>query len=374
MKKFPWSIVVLLGLLLGCSSDTEPVETGGDTTNDRFSFTVIGEDNENLYQFDFDSEITDRTPVNLSTELNIDGVFLTLRQVDEVLSFFSFSRGNFSFALKNLNSEAVTLFPDFYTNTPERSIVWGTNSLETIHFGFYAPSGSSNLALRSIDIPSFEGDDLALEFNVTNLYQPLLVNDKLFITYRTAGGQFKVATYDIATKNLIGTLDFADFSPSLFIDDSQNLAVIKSNVGTEAQLELYDFDSLELLDSRPLGFTQFFDPGELDAELIDGKLYYSAAYAQPSPVTFGPAIFDTETGTNDLLGFIDSYSSVQTNLQTNLTLTAQGYSAAQNLFFIGFVDSNSATFDAGGVMVIAADGTLLDTIEVPFAPIYFVKD
>lgn len=364
-------LAVMATCIIGCSTDQAIVE---EQTNQSVRFTVIGEDAEGLFEFRHNSELGTTDLIDLSAELDINGVFLTLRQVENIISYYSFSGGNFSIALKDIENGDVRIFSDFYANSTERSVVWGTNSKETVHFGFYNPSGSTNVGLRNIDIPGFEGADLQIGFDVQNLYQPLYHDKKLFITYKDVNNQYKVQVYSLSTKALMATLNFADFSPSLFVNDEENLTVLKSHLGSETQLEIYDFNSLELIESKPLNLRRFFTPGELNVNLIKGKLYYTVEYAQPSIITFGPAIYDIILDEEKRIDLISIFNEVQEETQKNLSLTVQGYSKINKQFYIGYVVTNNFESNEGGVLVISESGELIENISVPFAPIYFVKD
>jgi len=356
--------------IIGCSKDESFAEEPVIQTVD---FTVIGQNEESLFEYSYETGSAPMNVIDLSSELSIEGTFLTLRQVENTMSYYSFSGGDFSLAFKDMNTGKVDLFPNFFTNSIEKSIVWGTNSKETIHLGFYNPSGSTNVGLRNIDIPSFEGTDLQIDFNVENLYQPLYHDKKLFITYKDVSNQYKVQVYNLDTRNFLASLNFGEFSPSLLINEEKNLAVIKSRLGNDAQLEIYDFDTLSLIESTPIELERFFSPGELDADLVEGKLYYSFQYAQPSTVNFGPAIYNIDKKEEERIDMRSILAEEQDAAQKQFVLTVQGYSKLKKQFYVGYISDDEQSND-GGVLVISEAGELIENVTVPFAPIYFLKD
>ncbi len=370
MKLKVFFLLVTIILMIGCSKDENFVE---EPVSESVNFTVIGQNAENLFEYRYDSGSTPLDVVNLSSELGIEGNFLTLRQVENTMSYYSFSGGDFSLAFKDMNTGKVDLFPRFFTNSIENSIVWGTNSKETVHLGFYNPSGSTNVGLKNIDIPSFESTDLQIDFNVENLYQPLYYDRKLFITYKDVSGQYKVQVYNLDTKNFLASLNFGEFSPSLLINEEKNLAVIKSRLGIDTQLEIYDFDTLSLLESTPIQLERFFSPGELDVDLVEGKLYYSFQYAQPSTVNFGPAIYDIDRNEEERIDMRSILEQAEAVAQKQFILTVQGYSKVEKQFYVGYI-SDDGQLNDGGVLVISEGGELIENVSVPFAPIYFLKD
>lgn len=361
---------LFLILLLGCAKDVIPVEEEISLP----IFTVIGEDLDFVYEYHYNGLIDSGEVKNLSNELGVYSDYLTLRQLQTTLFFYSFSSGSFSLARKNLVSGNSETFQNFYTNTGQRSISWGINSENTVFFGFYAPVGSTNLGVLSVDLSGIQVRDLILENNILNLYQPLYSNGKLFITYKDSLSNYKITVFNTNSKQVIKTLEFEKAAPSILLDDFGDLAVIKPVMGLEALLEIYDFNTLEIKEQVTLTLNQTFGAGPLSAILNTDKLYYSYTYSQPFSLATGPAILDLNTNSNTVLDLVSLFAQVESELGSPIVLVSQGYSKFQNVFFVGYGVLNNGDNVEGGVLIISESGELLKNIAIPFAPTYFVKD
>lgn len=365
-------LTAFIGLcLISCSSDDDFIE---EPNVESFSFTAIGQDSESLLEFTYNSETEQSQLVNLTSQLEINGFFLTLRQVERTMSYYSFFNGSFSLALKDMDTGAIDLLPEITINSIDKSIAWGTNSKETVHFGFFSPSGSTSIGVRNINITNSETNDLQIAFDAINFFEPLYHDQKLFISYRDLNEQNKVQVYSLESQNFIRTLDFGNYSPSLLIDDEGNLAVIKSRLGIDTELEIYNFDSLNLIETTAININSVFRAGAINAALVDNKLYYEAQFTQPSPITFGPAVFDIIDDEDNRVDLVSIINQVQSDMQNNVSITVQGYSEINNQFYVGYVVSNTDEMDEGGVLVISEEGQLIENINVPFSPIYFLRD
>ncbi|MEM8999087.1 MAG: hypothetical protein AAGB24_02400 [Bacteroidota bacterium] len=376
VKLRQWILCLLGWLTVACTSDdgTAPIDDQNTTPD----FRVIGEDFDTVYQYNYEGEAEVGELVNLSDALNIDPNYLTLRQIDGLISFFSLSfvDGMFSLAQKNLETTNTMVYEDFYANTSSRSIVWGTNDGANVFFGYYGPFGSTNLSLHDIDLSDLSGQDLLLEFGIQDLYEPLYFNEKLFITYKDGGSKYKVVVYDTQTQLIVWTLDFGDFTPSIFIDDGGNLSVLKKRAGEDLILETYDFDTLRCINKHTLQLDQIFDSGVFDGFFVNGELLYWATYVQPAPIAYGPAIYDVATGQHQQVDLIGIVEQVQQDLNPDsIEITAQGYSVSQSIFLVGYtVRSALQNSVSGGVLTLSKTGELLSNVEVPFAPTYFIRD
>lgn len=369
--KTAWFPVFAL-LLLGCSKDDQPVtETGMPSQVP--DFIVLGEDVSNLYQYTYSAGNDTAELVNLSQENNLGGNFITLRQVGEVLTFYTFSSGSFSAVQRNVRTGESRELPNFYTTDGNRSVVWGTNSDTSIFLGYYSPPTTSDFGIQTLDISSGSSTDLPLAFDVDNVYEPLFHKDLLLVPYADARGTHTVVVIDAVTSTIRRTLVFGPAIPSFYIEASGNIAIITRTNDTSYTHSLYDFNTLELLETEDFSVNRFFAPGPLEAKRVNGKLYYANFYAQPSPVSFGPAVYDFNTGENRVIDMIGIVQQLQETTGATISLTAFGYEASGNSFLIGYTrDYSNGAFE-GGIMVISPAGDLLRTLETPFIPIYFVN-
>jgi len=361
--------VTLTLLIVGCSNDDNIIKEPDEIL--AASFEVIGEDTEAVFQYTFDAKTNTSELLNLTSEIGVPTDYLTLRQTDDFLSFYSFRQGAFSLVIKNISTGATASFVDFYANGPGRSVVWGTNTLTNVFFGYFAPGDSREIGLQDVEIQNQTSLDVSIDIDIDLLFQPLLFNDKVYITFLDNQGEYKLSFYDTLTKSLGNIINFGDTPISIFIDDLDNLVVIKN--GIDATLELYDTNDLSFIRSSNLGFNSGFASGPVSGTVLsENKLYYARPYIQPARFASGPAIFDLETQESFIPDFITIADEIEAGIGSNITITAQTYSSSRNMFFIGY--SILTTPNQGGVLQISPAGELIDNTSLPFFPSYIVSD
>ena len=365
--------VFILGaivFLTSCSNDDGSEE---EAISKNPSFEFLGIDLQSTYQYTYDGSQETGSQTNLTEELGVPANFLTLRQVGNTLSFYSFASGNFSLFQKDVLTGESNSYPEFYSNTAQRSIVWGTNDEEAVFFGFYNPQGSTNLAIRKLTLDNLEGEDLNIEFNIDQLFQPLYEDGKLFITYRAFDLRYKIAIYNTDTGALIQTLDYGTASPSILIDNDGNLAVFRFTEDNKTTLERRDFNTLSIIEEVPLSFEQKLPIGPLNGSLIGSKLYYEFIYQQPYVINSGPAIFDIGSGETRILDLVGIKNRLENEEDLYINELLSQYDEDEGIFLISYVKVNTEDTLEGGVLAISQDGELLTNLQVPFIPAYFIK-
>ena len=367
----------LLGMCLcitffiSCSKDDGPgtVIEMASTPN----FKMIGEDTENIFQYSYNTTLKSGSQINLTQTLGLDPLYLTLRQVDEVVSFYSFSAGSFSILQQNTQNGQSTVYPDFYTVTEERSITWGTNSEDLLFLGYYSPKGSRNFGIRTLDPSDGSFTDLAIELNIEQAYDPLYFRERIFMTYKDEAGAFKIAIFNTETRAIIATLDFGEGIPNALIDDEGNLGVVIGTGNSVFVYQVYDIETLLIQRELPFILDKFLPPGPLQGAVHGNTLYYTNSLAQPSPVFFGPAYYEFDSNTDFVIDILSIVQQVEVETQFSIALTAMRYIEEAEVYLMGYANADLTTEVVGGVLVISKTGTLLDRIEVPFAPTYFIK-
>ncbi len=293
-------ILFIAAILFSCSNDDIQ-----ETKNIQdFNLTIIGEDLQDVYQYDYKSLNDTGTQVNLSSELGIQNNYLTLREFEGSLSFYSFSNSAISLVQKNLSTGRITSFADFYTISAERSLVWGINDENSVYFGLYKPLGSTNLTLRVVSFTNMQGFDISLEFGIERLYEPLYDNGNLFITYLTGSENYKLVVYNVDANAVVKTFEFGKDKPSFLITDLGNLAVFTQNGNGNTNLELFDTLNFLRLSTSLLPIAQTFKAGPLNGAIVNEKLYYQYVYTQPFEIENGPAVLNLNSGDNTILDIV----------------------------------------------------------------------
>lgn len=369
MKLKTWIGLSLAFCLLGCSSDNELPSDSSESN--RASFIAVGEDLDKVYQYSYDGTTDTGITSDLTNELGILPTYLTLRQQEELLSFYTFSDGLFSLALKDLSNGITETYPDFYTNVAERSVTWGTNSRTKVFFGYFGPAGSRNLGVLELDFMGPGAKDIVIAFAVEATFQPLFHNGILYVSFRDNLGNYKLAAFDSNTGGVTNTLDFGPTPYSFLISKDGELAIFKNE--PESILERYDTTNLSFLDSKTLSRNFTFPAGPIfDAFLVDEKIYFNLSYPQPSQFSSGPAIYDIEKQELELLDLFSLVNEVEQQLGQSVQITTQVYHQPDEVFLIGY-----ATFGdeiLGGVIQASKEGELLGNTTFPFFPNYFVRN
>lgn len=369
-RKIFWVLSLGIGLL-GCSNDD--VATPEESDSKTPDFIVVGEDDTNIYEFNYTASAGDGQLINLTQENDVARQYLTLRQAEDLLTFYSFSSGSFTAIQKNLTTGNSIVIDNFYTSSSDRSIIWGTNSRDRIFLGYYSPRESRNFGVRSIDPVTLEFRDIPIEFNIQRVFQPLYVDNKLILLYLDQQNSYKVAVINTDSNGLIGTLDFGSVTPSIFIDQNGDMAVILGAGSSDYQYELIDLETLNTIQDKRFSLNNFFSPGPLEAYFADEKLFYLNLYVQPSPITFGPAVYDFITESNSVIDMIAIVQELEQDSQAKIELSAFYYDIDSRVFLMGYAKLDDAENLEGGVLVISPEGKRLETIPLTFAPTYFVK-
>lgn len=368
MKLKNWLGLALVLGLLGCSNDDEGLGNTQESSN--ASFTVIGEDLNTVYLLSYDGNAQPITS-DLTQELLVPSDYLTLRQRGNTLSFYSFSQGFFSLAVKDVETGTAEIYEDFYLNTPERSVSWGIDDQENVFFGYYGPNGSRNLGLQDFDLTNSTSLDIQIDFNVDTTYQPLLYENRVYISYKDNTGVYKLTYYDIATKVLGPQLTSNTRPFGFLITQNGELALLKG-LPTPV-IEFYDAQSFSFLEETSLERDFGFPAGPVnDVFVIEDRLYFNFIYPQPSRFISGPAIYDLVTQELNLIDISTLVDDVEEEIGFGIIFTTQVYDATQDVFLMGYGSSGDEVL--GGVIAASSNGDLLENVTFPFFPTYFVRN
>lgn len=369
LKYLFWPLLAVL--VLGCNSDDSSDVVPMDSELPVADFIAIGQDFDNVYQYNFNGDIETGELTNLTQELNITTDYLTLREVGDLVSFYFFNQGAFSLIIRDVKTGLFASYSDFFANSPGRSVAWGINNESNVFFGFFGPSGTRNLGVQDVDLQSTDTEDTAIDFDIDFIFQPILFSGKVYFVYRTNMGDYKFTFYDTVDQSVGPILDFGTIPISFLIAESGDLAIVKN--GTNATLELYDPNALTLIETHPLQFNTAFSAGPVDGAVFDnGILYYAFPFVQPSEYPAGPASFDTTTQENSLVDLFGIADEVEQDLGQSIGLTVQVYDPIQNVFLLGYeILNQSAT---GGVLQISVEGELVSNIATTFVPTYFIRN
>ncbi|MEZ4809969.1 MAG: hypothetical protein R2819_06380 [Allomuricauda sp.] len=366
MRKWIWIVPIMV--LAGCSSD----DSGASVpSSQKVSFVAIGEDLDKVYQFSYDGNSASGTTVDLTQELGVSSNYLTLGQQGETLSFYTFRNGAFSLALKNLTTEEINIYENFYTITPEKAVTWGINNDFRAFFGYFGPAGSSNLGLQDVELIGTAQEDVVVDFNVASTYRPLLYNGKIYMAFRDNLGVYKLAHYDIATMAIGGILILGPTPISFFVTEAGDIAIVKNEA--KAALDIHSADDLSFMESIEVDVTLGFSPGVINNIVLeDDQLYFNFQYPQPSRFVEGPAIYDLNTKTTSFLDLAGLVNQAETEIGKSIAITTQSYDPSQAVFLIAYGTLDDEV--EGGILVVSAKGELLLQVSTPFFPTYFVRN
>jgi hypothetical protein len=367
-------LLIISTLFLGCSNDDIRSEM---VSEDQMpDYAVIGQNFQSVYQYNYDGSLDEGELFNLTLESNINREYLTLRQVSQVLTFFSFAAGSFSAIQRNYLTGESTFLNEFYTVSNERSVTWGASSENKLFLGFFSPEGSTNYGIRTIDLATDQEIDLIVEFNVNDVFEPLYYDGRLLITYLDQQSDYKLAVLDTESNTIIRTLDFGKLVPSILINKAGELFIFSGNSNSDYELTLYDLQTLDVIRQDLFSINRYFFAGPIQSEAIisNEKLYYLNLYAQPSLIPFGPATYDFITKENRIIDMPFIVQQVQEELGQDIELTAFDYNEESNSFLMGYAKFVDIDTLEGGVIVISEDGRLLKNTNLNFAPTRFIDN
>ncbi len=363
---------LLSGLLLiaGCSNDDSPAM---DPAEGRLpDFQVIGEDGSSIYQYTYSEQAEQGTTLNLTETRGVNRQYITLRQTSDLLSFFSFASDSFSVVLHDAGTQASRSYPNFYEVSDERAITWGSNSESQLFLGFYSPRGTRNYSVRIIDPETSDVTDLQVELNTTRAFSPLYTNGRLVLLYRDSIENYRLAILDTDNQTLLQTLDFGTATTSVFLNNFDELVVLSSTDQSNYQYSAYDLQTLQIQEEGSFVLSKFFPPGPLDANLSDNRLHYRNFFAQPYPLTSGPAVFDLQQGEDRIIDMLGIVERNEEEIGNSIVLTDIHYLESPALFAVGYAVQGPPDSWDGGLLFIRPDGEQIGRLELPFVPTYVV--
>lgn len=374
--RFRWILhLCIIGILfLSCTNDDNQSELVSEVQMP--NYTVIGENFQSVFQFNYDGTLDEGELFNLTTESNINREYLTLRQVSDLLTFFSFAASSFSAIQRNYVTGQSTFLNEFYTISNDRSVTWGANSENKLFLGYFSPVGSTNYGIRTINLTTEEEIDLIVEFNVNDVFDPLYYGDRLLITYLDQQSNYKLSVLDTESNDLITTFEFGKSVPSILINKEGELIIISGNSASDYELTLYDLQTLEVIQEDLFSINRYFFAGPIQSEasIVNEKLYYLNLYAQPSNIPFGPATYDFITKENRIIDMPSIVQQVQDEVGLDIELTAFDYNEISNTFLMGYAKLVNEETLEGGIIVISEEGRLLRNTNLEFAPTRFIEN
>ena len=358
-------------LFWNCSNDDMDGEEM-EISNDIPDFQIIAEDETSIFLYSYDAMSEEGNTANLTLEDNVDRNYITLRQVGAVISFFSLRDGSFSLLQKNVDDQSTRAIDDFIAVSSERSIIWGAVSENQVLMANYNPPSSGQMGIRSLDISTGLFEDTVLASGVADTGNPLYYQQRLFIDYFDNTGQYNMVVMDTENLELLRFFDFGNSIPNFLIDDNGNFVLLVGDQGNFSR-EVYDVVTMDLIDQSTFVLEQVFLPGPIDAYIEDERFYFQYILTQPSQVPTAPAFFDFTTSENQIVDIVSIRDEVISQLEKQISLTAFGFDASSRTYLIGYGFSSINEDFAGGVIVINENGDLIDVIELPFVPTYFIK-
>ena len=367
-------LLVISSLFLNCTNDDNRTDVVSEEQMP--DYIVIGQNFQSVFQYNYDGSQDEGKLFNLTQESNINREYLTLRQVSQVLTFFSFAAGSFSAVQRNHVTGESTFLNEFYTISNERSVTWGASSENKLFLGFFSPEGSTNYGIRTIDLNTEQETDLIIEYNVNDVYEPLYFNGRLLVTYLDQEANYKLAVLDTESSTIVRTFDFGKLVPSILINEEGGMFIFSGDSNSDYQLTLYDLQTLDVIEQDLFSINRYFLAGPIQsvAVIYRQKLYYLNLYAQPSLIPFGPATYDFITKENVIIDMPSIVQQVQDELGLDIELTAFDYNEKSNTFLMGYAKFVNVETLEGGVLIISEKGRLLKNTNLKFAPTRFIDN
>ena len=367
-------LLVISSLFLNCTNDDNRTDVVSEEQMP--DYIVIGQNFQSVFQYNYDGSQDEGKLFNLTQESNINREYLTLRQVSQVLTFFSFAAGSFSAVQRNHVTGESTFLNEFYTISNERSVTWGASSENKLFLGFFSPEGSTNYGIRTIDLNTEQETDLIVEYNVNDVYEPLYFDGRLLVTYLDQEANYKLAVLDTESSTIVRTFDFGKLVPSILINEEGGMFIFSGDSNSDYQLTLYDLQTLDVIEQDLFSINRYFLAGPIQsvAVIYRQKLYYLNLYAQPSLIPFGPATYDFITKENVIIDMPSIVQQVQDELGLDIELTAFDYNEKSNTFLMGYAKFVNVETLEGGVLIISEKGRLLKNTNLKFAPTRFIDN
>ncbi|MBT8179914.1 MAG: hypothetical protein HKP60_12425, partial [Eudoraea sp.] len=113
--------------------------------------------------------------------------------------------------------------------------------------------------------------------------------------------------------------------------------------------------------------------GRLEANLSDNKLYYINFFAQPYPLTSGPAVYDLSLQEDRVIDMLGIAQEIEAEIGTSLVLTDIYYLESAELFAVCYAEATPADSWNGGLIFLRPSGEKVYRLELPFVPTYVIR-
>ncbi len=295
-----------------CDSDDDPVNRVNRLPN----FTVIGTDDKDAFQFDFDEESQTGELTNITETEQIPREFRTIGFTEEVLSFYGFGTA----WIKNTESKEVIVKENFFDTSNGELQYSSTNSKKHIFTSYFESNTSNNLYIRSQNISNSSIENIFIN-QADNVNSQLYFQNHLIISYFRSENQqnkYFVTVLNTDSNEIIKTLEFEQDVQLITTSDTGDLLLGTRSGTNRTDIKVY---TLNTMVQKEEYVSDFFVYGTSTSRYNNGSLYYERILAQPSPIRYLPAIIDLKNNTSRDINILNGLTDyAQKNDVLNVSL------------------------------------------------------
>ncbi len=353
MKKL--FIYSLLVFIFSCSNDDDVVVNSENENVTLSNFSIISEDNEAFYEYQFEEASQLGIENNLTTQEGINRQAFLIHRNESVFGFYN--QGNA--LIKDFSTEQLRFVDDFGGQAGEERIA-ARNDTETLAI-LYNIANTNEIYVRVIDVLTTTQFDIALG-TLSTVLQLFVKEDTVYVVHNEQN-QSTVFTVNKTTQSLgeeilldgpTSGLVFTDTSSILLFDFSGNYSE-------------YTIDGLEFIRQ---GNSNFIPDNAVTAKYRNGVVYSQFPYPQPNFFSVGPAAYNLNAGTEvtiDVAAIFTEYTTLDANTES-LRPVHFDYDVSNDLWIVAFEAETNTGASRYGYFVINEAEEILSETALPRLP------
>lgn len=339
--------------LISCNADDD-ITTSDNEALTLSDFSIISFDDEAYYEYEFNEITQDATEINLTAQEGISRQTFFVNRLESVFGFYN--EGNA--LIKDFISEDLFFVDDFGGNPGELRLT-SRNDNETVGI-VYTFNGTDQLFLRVIDVvTSFQFE---LPLGDLSTESRLFVNgDMLYVLSNEANGA-TIIQIDKSSQTISNQLSLPTQQSSLVIIDDAFYAIDFS--GNYTVYQATDFSV------AATGSNSFIPANNTLFKERDGLIYSLFLYQQPSAFLFGPATYNLNDGTSNLVDIETTFNIYATENDDVASVTPVhfDYDTLNDVWIVAFVAQAENGNERFGYFVIDNAGSILQETDLPRLP------
>lgn len=352
--------LILLSLLIACyscSNDDDDVDTSNlEEENIQLSnFSIISEDDEAFYEYQFKEASQDAFEINLTTQEGISRQSFLVHRNESIFGFY----GQGNALIKDFKTEQLRFVDDFGGQAGEERLST-RNDDQTLAI-LYSLVNTNQFFVRVIDVLSTMQFEIPL--GELSLNSSLFVQgDDVFIVHND-GNQSSLFRVSKSAQTLVEQITIDAVTSGLVFSDANSILLFDFS----GSYREYSLDDLHMIAT---GTSSFVPDNSVTFKYRDGVIYSQFQYPQPNFFSIGPAAYNLEATSEsiiDVATIFNEYLSINED-----TLSIQpvhfDFDTENDVWIVAFQAQDDLNISRFGYFIINQAGDILSEASLERLP------